>query len=109
MALAVLAGLVPTLYGVDSAEVVSVTARAFEYSPAEIHLKKDRAVILELRSQDLFHGFNIPDLGVRADLPPGQSVRIALTPRRSGVFAFHCDNFCGSGHEQMSGRIIVEE
>jgi heme/copper-type cytochrome/quinol oxidase subunit 2 len=26
-----------------------------------------------------------------------------------GVYEFLCDNFCGSDHEEMSGRIVVRE
>jgi cytochrome c oxidase subunit 2 len=28
-------------------------------------------------------------------------------PRQSGSFAFACDVFCGSGHEEMAGEIEV--
>jgi hypothetical protein len=30
-----------------------------------------------------------------------------VRPERAGTFAFHCDVFCGDGHEEMSGRIVV--
>lgn len=29
------------------------------------------------------------------------------TPDKSGEFPFHCDVFCGSGHESMTGTVIV--
>jgi cytochrome c oxidase subunit 2 len=89
--------------------VIKVTAKAFEYVPKEITLKKGEPVVLELTSKDLFHGFNIPDLGLRADLPPGQTARVSITPQKVGSFEFHCDNFCGSGHENMSGTITVTD
>jgi cytochrome c oxidase subunit 2 len=25
----------------------------------------------------------------------------------SGTFPFHCDVFCGEGHEEMTGEIVV--
>jgi heme/copper-type cytochrome/quinol oxidase subunit 2 len=31
-------------------------------------------------------------------------MRLALA---TGTFVFHCDVFCGSGHEEMAGRIVV--
>ena len=89
--------------------VIKITAKAFEYSPNEITLKKGEPVVLELTSQDLFHGFNISDLGLRADLPPGMTARVRLTPDKTGNFEFHCDNFCGTGHENMNGVIHVVE
>jgi cytochrome c oxidase subunit 2 len=54
-------------------------------------------------------GFNVPDLGARADILPGQVARVRLVPDKVGTFEFHCDIFCGSGHEQMSGTIVVTE
>lgn len=88
--------------------VIKITAHAFEYIPNEITLKTGEPVVLELTSQDLFHGFNVPELGLRADLPPNQTARVRLVPQKAGTFEFHCDNFCGAGHEDMSGKIIVK-
>jgi len=34
-------------------------------------------------------------------------VRIAFTPARPGEFEFVCDVFCGSGHEDMTGTLVV--
>jgi cytochrome c oxidase subunit II len=51
----------------------------------------------------------ISDLGLRADLPPGKTARVRLTPDKTGDFEFHCDNFCGTGHENMNGVIHVVE
>ena len=95
--------------GVQTSErVVKITARKFEYQPHEIHLKVGEPVVLELVSKDVTHGFNIPDLGLRADLEPGETTRVRLVPEKPGTFEFHCDNFCGVDHENMSAAIIVE-
>jgi cytochrome c oxidase subunit 2 len=88
--------------------VIKIQAKRFVYTPNEITIKKGEAVVLEFTSLDFVHGFNIPDLNVRADLPPGQITRVSIKPEKSGVYDFLCDNFCGSGHEEMSGRIIVK-
>jgi cytochrome c oxidase subunit II len=65
-------------------------------------------VVLELTTLDRRHGFKSTLLGLRADIIPGQTARIRLVPKQAGTFAFHCDVFCGSGHEDMSGTIVVE-
>jgi cytochrome c oxidase subunit 2 len=88
--------------------VVKIQAKKFVYTPNEIVLKKGEPVVLEITSLDFVHGFNIPDMKIRADLPPGQVTRIRLHPQTAGVFDFLCDNFCGSGHEEMNGRFIVK-
>jgi cytochrome c oxidase subunit 2 len=32
-----------------------------------------------------------------------------LTPEKVGNFMFVCDLFCGTGHDDMDGTIVVEE
>ena len=90
-------------------EVIKITAKRFEYNPKEITLKKGVPVILEFTSLDRLHGFKCSGLGVRADIKPGQVFRVPVTPQKVGDFEFHCDNFCGSGHGNMTGMIHVVE
>jgi cytochrome c oxidase subunit II len=87
--------------------VIQISAERYEYSPAKVTLKKGEAVILELTSEDRLHGFHIKDLGVRADVLPGQPVRVRIVPDKVGTFPFTCDLFCGSGHGDMNGVITV--
>lgn len=90
-------------------QVIPITAQRFSYTPARLVLKKGVPVILELVSADRLHGFDIPALGVRADVVPGETVRLRVVPKRIGRFGFHCDNYCGSGHEGMTGVIVVRK
>jgi cytochrome c oxidase subunit II len=87
--------------------VIKISAERYEYSPGTVTLKKGEAVILELTSEDRLHGFHIKELGVRADVLPGQPVRVRVVPDKIGSFPFSCDLFCGSGHGDMSGMITV--
>jgi cytochrome c oxidase subunit 2 len=90
-------------------EVIKITASKFTYAPSVIELRKGVPVTLELISVDRIHGFKIPDLGLRADVLPGQSVRVELLPDKLGRYVFLCDIFCGSGHDEMNGVLIVKE
>ena len=90
-------------------QVIQITAKRFEYSPSEITLKKGVPAILEFTSLDRAHGFLVPQLNLRADIKPGETTRVRIVPDRTGTFPFHCDNFCGSGHEDMAGEIIVTD
>lgn len=90
-------------------QLVHMTARRFEYSPAEVHVRRGVPVVLEITSLDHVHGFAAPDLDLRADLPPGVVTRLRFLPERTGRFGFHCDVFCGSGHEDMTGEIVVDD
>jgi cytochrome c oxidase subunit 2 len=91
----------------SSGATFKVTAKNFEFSPAQITVKKGVPVILELTSQDSKHGFNLPQFKVRADVKPGSVTRVSFTPDKTGTFRFACDVFCGSGHKNMSGALIV--
>jgi cytochrome c oxidase subunit 2 len=93
----------------QSEQTIKVTAQKFEYTPKEITLKKGVPVVLELTSLDVHHGFNCPDLGIRADIYPGKITKVRIVPDKTGSFPFHCDYYCGEGHEDMEGMIIVKE
>ena len=94
------AGTTPTIH---------VTARKFTYTPSEIVLKRGQPVILEFTSEDVLMGFNVPDLNARTDIIPGRITRLRLVPQKTGTFLFHCDIFCGAGHEEMVGTIVVRD
>jgi cytochrome c oxidase subunit 2 len=89
--------------------VIKIIAQKFHYTPNEFTVKKGETTVLEFTALDFVHGFKVPDLNIRVDLPPGQLTRVRITPDKAGVLDFLCDNFCGSGHEEMNGRIIVTE
>ena len=90
-------------------QVIHLTAKKFEYSPNQITLKKGQPVVIEIVSLDRKHGFTIPELKVRSDVKPGGQNVVRFTPDKAGTFNFHCDLFCGSGHEGMAGTIVVVE
>ena len=91
-------------------QVIRITAKKFEYSPNEIRIKKGVPVVLEFTSLDRMHGFTVPDLGgVRATIEPGKATRVTIVAPKAGTYEFHCDIFCGDGHEGMTGKIIVED
>ena len=84
-------------------------AKKFEFTPSEITIKKGETIVLELTSEDRTHGFNLPDFGVRTEVKPGAVSRVRFTPDKAGKFGFACDVFCGGGHEDMSGTLVVTE
>jgi cytochrome c oxidase subunit 2 len=93
----------------DKDVVIKITAKKFEYSPKDISVKKGVPVILEFVSLDRLHGFYCPGLKIRTDIEPQKVNRLRFIPEKAGIYPFHCDNFCGSGHEEMTGTITVTE
>ena len=106
---AALSGLLPRAGAHAAVErVIHVTAKRFAYEPSEITVKQGEPVVLEIESTDREHGFRLPALHLRADIAPGQTVRVPLVATQKGRFPFACDVFCGSGHEDMAGELVVE-
>ena len=89
--------------------VIRVTAKKFDFTPDTITLKKGEPVVFEISSSDRKHGFNLRAFGVRADVNPGGVTRVRFTPDQTGKFTFTCDVFCGDGHEEMAGTVVVTE
>ncbi len=111
LASALLSGLVVyTRASAPPAErVIHITAKKFDFSPDSITLKKGEPVVFEISSGDREHGFNLRAFGVRTTVSPGKVSRIRFTPDKTGKFTFSCDVFCGDGHEEMTGTVVVTE
>jgi len=93
----------------EAAQIVKITAKRFEYSPNTITLKKGVPVVLEFTSLDRLHGFYCPDFKIRTDIAPGKVNTVQFVPDKTGTFPFHCDVFCGLGHESMAGKFVVTD
>jgi len=102
-------GMTGTPAAATEAPVIRLTAKKFEYNRREITLQKGVPAVLEITSSDRVHGFNLPDFALRGDAIPGVVTRIRFTPGKTGRFVFFCDVFCGDGHEEMGGTIIVKD
>jgi cytochrome c oxidase subunit II len=89
-------------------KVIQVTAEKFKFTPAAIELKLGEPVVFELTTLDRKHGFQTPDLNIDEKIEPGNVTRVRIVPAKAGTFVFHCDVFCGSGHEEMAGEIVVK-
>ena len=86
----------------------TMTAKKFEFSPASITVKVGDKVKLTINSLDVPHGFSIDELGIKQDIEVGKPTTIEFTASKKGNFRFYCSLFCGSGHKEMEGQLIVE-
>lgn len=88
--------------------VIEIKAKRFEFTPAEVTLKRGEPVTLRLVSLDRVHGFFVKPFGVDADIDPAKPTEVTFTPTEAGRFTAICDNYCGSGHANMKMVFIVE-
>ena len=86
----------------------TLTAKQFEFSPSTITVKKGDKVRLKVTAMDTVHGFSLPDFNTEGQLNPGKETVFEFTADKAGDFTWRCSLYCGNGHGQMSGHLIVE-
>jgi cytochrome c oxidase subunit 2 len=88
--------------------VIEVVARRYAFEPAEVQVRVGEAVRLMVRSGDGLHGFEIKEMNVKRELERGaKPVAIDLTPSIPGRFPILCSEYCGEGHDDMKGVLVV--
>src|SRR5712692_7060169 len=108
--------LLALLYGPASAQnnpqqpvEIKITARRFEFDPRTITVQKGQPVKLVITSADVDHGFAIKEFGINETIKAHKTQTIQFTPDKAGHFKFYCTVYCGEGHEDMFGELVVEE
>ena len=74
----------------------------------ELHLPVNKPVKVLLRSIDVLHDFYIPQVRAKMDLVPGLVSYLWFTPTIIGEYEILCAAYCGNGHPQMRGKLIVD-
>jgi cytochrome c oxidase subunit II len=70
-------------------------------------LVKDRAVVLNMTSNDVNHAWWVPAFGVKKDAFKGRYTNTWFTPTELGVFKGNCAELCGEGHGIMFISSVV--
>ena len=76
---------------------------------ADLHLKINQPVKVELRSFDVLHNFYVPQFRAKMDTLPGIITYYWFTPEKTGKFEILCAEYCGTGHYAMRGYVQVDE
>jgi cytochrome c oxidase subunit 2 len=93
----------------DGTRVVEVEAKRYEFVPSPIVVKAGEPVRLEVTATDTDHGFGIEAFEIEERLPQGETQTIEFTPDESGEYHIHCTVYCGPGHSDMHGTLVVRE
>jgi cytochrome c oxidase subunit 2 len=94
--------------GVKSNNIIELSASQFQFEPDKIVIQSGSTVTIKVKSTDVNHGFAIKEYGINVELPPNVEKTIEFTADKSGTFTFYCSVFCGAGHRNMRGTLIVE-
>ncbi len=106
--------VVETLKGYGNVSIINMTAEQFAFVPHKVEIKQGIIVVLrvwstsDLEPQWKDHGIMIEGYGINEITPTDQIVTIIFLADRVGTFGIHCSVYCGSGHDDMHGQLIVQ-
>ncbi len=85
-----------------------LTASRFQYDPDTIEVQEGDQVKITLRSADTTHGFAIKQFNVKTKVPKGgEPVTVEFVADKAGTYDFICSEYCGPGHRDMKGKLVV--
>ena len=88
--------------------IIEVIARRYAFEPATIEAVAGERLRILVKSGDGLHGFEIKKFKVSKEIPRGgEPVVIEFTAGEPGKFPILCSVFCGDGHEDMKGMLVV--
>ncbi|HEX7485183.1 MAG TPA: cupredoxin domain-containing protein [Vicinamibacterales bacterium] len=87
-----------------------IVAERFSFAPNHIEVTRGDHVSLTVRSADGTHGLAIKKLKLDIQVPKGgEPVVVEFDADQVGSFPIACSEYCGRGHSQMKGILVVNE
>ncbi|MBW4540176.1 MAG: cytochrome c oxidase subunit II [Myxacorys chilensis ATA2-1-KO14] len=99
------------------AEQIEVIAKQWSWSfhypsrnitSTELHLPVNQPVRLMLQSEDVVHGFYVPNFRIKQDIIPNQTIEFKFTPSRIGQYQLHDSQFSGTYFALMEASVYVD-
>ena len=98
----------PPVATIGPVKEFNMTAKSFEFNPSTVTVNKGDQVVINIHNIDtVAHGFSLATYDIIESINPGQLKTIKFTATQAGEFNFFCSVFCGSGHGDMRGKLIV--
>ena len=88
---------------------IEVSAKKYEFTPAEIEVPVNTLLRLHLTATDKEHGFelkSVKDSCVK--FKPGAPATLEFYADKAGELEFSCCKFCGMGNGKMKGKLLVK-
>lgn len=86
---------------------IHMGVRKWVWEPSTLRAKQGELVRLVIHNADVNHPLYIPELGIEAEVPPEGAV-VEFEAKKRGSFFFLCGTYCGVGHAEMQGTLIIE-
>jgi cytochrome c oxidase subunit II len=91
----------------DNTYQIFYVARMWGFEPAEVTLPAGSEVDIFLSSADVVHGFHIEKKALNMMAVPGAVNMQTLKFTEPGIYKIVCHEYCGTGHQNMQGQIII--
>lgn len=86
----------------------NVTVYNWGFNPRVIEVEEGSLVVLNLETIEGKHGINLYDFGALKYLKEGTTSTLKFIANKKGEFEFFCTVYCGNGHANMAGKLIVK-
>ncbi|MGC2696981.1 MAG: cupredoxin domain-containing protein [Candidatus Angelobacter sp.] len=91
-----------------AAERIKIVMKKYSIDPPVIHVKAGQITELDVSTADVQHGFDVPQLGIKEPVRPGQPAIITLKSPAKGEYNVVCGIICGPHHDDMTAKLVVE-
>lgn len=90
--------------GGGAAKAITIDASNFKFDQEEIKVKKGEEVSITLKNSQGNHAIKIEGY----DKEIKGNATVTFVADKTGEFKYICSVFCGKGHDEMVGKLIVE-
>ena len=73
-----------------------------------LHLPVNKRIHLLMTSEDVLHGFYVPNFRIKQDIVPNRTIELKFTPNRVGKYQLHDSQFSGTYFALMGADVYVD-
>ena len=95
--------------GPDGTLDAYIVASAFQFQPNTLRVPAGQPVTLHVVAADVIHGLMLGVGNVNLELIPGQVATLTTRFNHPGTYSSQCHEYCGTGHQSMAFKLIVEQ
>ncbi|BAZ28787.1 cytochrome c oxidase subunit II [Cylindrospermum sp. NIES-4074] len=104
---------IPKPFAQEIGVVAKQWAWSFRYpnnitSNSELHLPVNQNIRLVLQSEDVLHGFYVPEFRIKQDIIPNRTIIFTFTPLRVGKYRLRNSQFSGTNFALMEANVYFE-
>jgi len=92
----------------DGSYELYYVAHIFSFDPKHVVVPLGAHVTFYVTSEDVEHGFSIPETSINTMVTPGWVSSLSYTFRKPGKFLLVCNEYCGAEHQLMAADIEVK-